>query len=146
MMFFYDALNSFVSRLSRRYRRGATVHVARPARSIALVFAGVLPSNCAMRIKSGLTIFAAITLALTAVSFGADQKFRADGSVQRVSSDRILLRTSAADIEIKRDAKTKVTGELRRGGACTVMYTKVAGENVATDIVMGGATKPIKQQ
>jgi hypothetical protein len=97
-------------------------------------------------IKSGLTIFAAITLALTAVSFGADQKFRADGSIQRVSSDRILLRTSAADIEIKRDAKTKVTGELRRGGACTVMYTKVAGENVATDIIMGGATKPIRQQ
>lgn len=97
-------------------------------------------------IKSGLTIFAAITLVLTAVSFGADQKFRADGSIQRISSDIILVRTSAADIEIKRDAKTKVTGELRRGGACTVMYTKVAGENVATDIVMGGATKPIKQQ
>src|SRR5262249_46458530 len=103
----------------------------------------VLPSNPAMRnIKSGLTIFAAITLALTAVSFGADQKFRADGSIQRISSDMILVRTSAADIEIKRNAQTKVTGELRRGGACTVMYTKVAGENVATDIVMGGAAKP----
>ena len=93
-------------------------------------------------IKSGLTIFAAITLVLTAVSFAADTKFRADGSVQRISSDMILVRTSAADIEIKRDAKTKVTGELRRGGACTVMYTKVAGENVATDIIMGGAAKP----
>ena len=98
-------------------------------------------------IKSLLGIAAAITLALTAVSFGADQKFRADGSIQRISSDMILLRTSAADIEIKRDAKTKVTGgELRRGGACTVMYTKVAGENVATEITMGGATKPIRQQ
>lgn len=98
-------------------------------------------------IKSGLSIFTAITLALTAVSFGADQKFRADGSIQRISSDRILLRTTGADIEIKRDAKTKVTGgELRRGGACVVMYTKVAGENVATEIIMGGATKPIRQQ
>jgi len=56
------------------------------------------------------------------------------------------LRTSAQDIEIKRDAKTKVTGELRRGGSATVVYTKVAGENVATEIVMGGPTKPIRQQ
>ena len=96
--------------------------------------------------KRTLTLVAAISLALTAVTFAADQKFRADGSVQRMSSDMILLRTSAADIEIKRDAKTKVTGELRRGGACTVMYTKVAGENVATDIIMGGATKPTRQQ
>lgn len=93
-------------------------------------------------IKPGLTIVVAITLALSAFSFGADTKFRADGSIQRISSDMILLRTSAADIEIKRNAQTKVTGELRRGGACTVMYTKVAGENVATDIVMGGAAKP----
>ena len=54
----------------------------------------------------------------------------------------ILVRTSAADIEIKRDAKTKVTGELRRGGAATVFYTKVAGENVASEIIMGGAAKP----
>ena len=29
-----DRLNSFVSRLSRRFPRGATVHVARPTRSI----------------------------------------------------------------------------------------------------------------
>ena len=97
-------------------------------------------------IKSGFFLTTAISLVLAAITLAADQKFRADGSIQRISSDRILLRTSAADIEIKRDAKTKVTGELRRGGAATVMYTKVAGENVATDIIMGGATKSIKQQ
>jgi hypothetical protein len=95
-------------------------------------------------IKSALGLAAAISLALTAVTLAADAKFRADGSIQRMSSDTVLLRTSAADIEIKRDAKTKVTGELRRGGAATVFYTKVAGENVATEIIMGGATKPNK--
>ena len=95
-------------------------------------------------IKSALGLAAAISLALTAVTLAADAKFRADGSIQRMSSDMVLLRTSAADIEIKRDAKTKVTGELRRGGAATVFYTKVAGENVATEIIMGGATKPNK--
>ncbi|HEV3392984.1 MAG TPA: hypothetical protein VG103_05680 [Chthoniobacterales bacterium] len=140
-----DALNSFVSRLSRRYPRGATVHVARPTRSIALVLKSVLPCNWAMRnIKSALGLAAAISLALAVVTLAADAKFRADGSIQRMSSDTVLLRTSAADIEIKRDAKTKVTGELRRGGAATVFYTKVAGENVATEIIMGGATKPNK--
>jgi hypothetical protein len=95
-------------------------------------------------IKSALGLAAAISLALAVVTLAADAKFRADGSIQRMSSDTVLLRTSAADIEIKRDAKTKVTGELRRGGAATVFYTKVAGENVATEIIMGGATKPNK--
>jgi hypothetical protein len=142
-----DALNSFVSRLSRRYPRGATVHVARPTRSIALVLKIVLLSNLGMRkMKSLLGLAAAISLALAAVAPAADQKFRADGSIQRMSSDMVLVRTSAADIEIKRDAKTKVTGELRRGGSATVYYTKVGGENVATEIVMGGGTKPIRQQ
>jgi hypothetical protein len=98
-------------------------------------------------IKRAFGLAATITLILAAVSLAADQKFRADGSIQRMSSDMILLRTSAQDIEIKRDAKTKVTGgELRRGGSATVYYTKVAGENVATEIAMGGATKPIRQQ
>jgi hypothetical protein len=95
-------------------------------------------------IKSALGLAAAISLALTAVTLAADAKFRAEGSIQRMSSDTVLLRTSAADIEIKRDAKTKVTGELRRGGSATVYYTKVAGENVATEIVMGAGTKPNK--
>ena len=97
-------------------------------------------------IKSALGLAAAISLALAAVALAADAKFRADGTIQRISSDMILLRTSAQDVEIKRDAKTKVTGELRRGGSATVVYTKVAGENVATEIVMGGPTKPIRQQ
>lgn len=114
---------------------------------IALVFRAVLLCNPAMRnIKQAFTLAAAISLALTAVTLAADQKFKADGSIQRISSDMILLRTTAQDIEIKRDAKTKVTGELRRGGSATVYYTKVAGENFATEIVMGGATKPIRVQ
>ena len=93
-------------------------------------------------IKRVLSLVAAISLAMTAVALAADAKFRADGTIQRMSSDMVLLRTSAQDIEIKRDAKTKVTGELRRGGTATVYYTKVAGESVATEIVMGSAAKP----
>jgi hypothetical protein len=99
-----------------------------------------------MRImKAALGLVVGISLVFSAVALAADAKFRADGSIQRMSSDMILVRTSAQDIEIKRDAKTKITGELRRGGTATVYYMKVGGENIATEIIMGGATKPNRQ-
>ena len=85
--------------------------------------------------KSILAFAAAITLVLATIATAADQKFRVDGTVQRLSSDRILVRSSAADFEVKRDG-----GEPRRGAAVTVFYSKVAGENVATEVVMGGAS------
>jgi hypothetical protein len=96
-------------------------------------------------IKSVLAFVAAICLALNAVTLAAEQKYRADGTIQRISSDIVLVRTSAQDIEIKRNAKTKMTGELRRGATVTVLYIKVAGENVATEMTIGGATKSITQ-
>jgi hypothetical protein len=91
-------------------------------------------------IKFGLSLVAAICLA--SVAMASSEKFRADGTVQRISSDSILVRCSAADIEVNRDAKTKVTGDLRRGSPVTVFYTKVAGQNHADEIIMGG-TKAI---
>ena len=96
-------------------------------------------------IKRALGFVVTISLVLATVTLAADQKFRADGSIQRLSGDIILVRTSAQDIEVKRDAKTKITGELRRGAAAMVYYTKVGGENIATEIILGGATKPNRQ-
>lgn len=114
-----------------------------PRDYIALVLKGVLPCNRAMRnIKRGFTLAAVISLVLATITLAADQKFRADGSIQRMNGDMVLVRASTQDVEVKRDSKTKVTGELRRGAAVTVFYTKVSGENVATEIVMGGAPKP----
>jgi hypothetical protein len=93
-------------------------------------------------IKRALSLAAAICLVLTTVALAADTKtFRADGTIQRMSGTMVLVRTSAQDIEIARDAKTKITGELRRGAAATVFYTKVAGVPYATEIVMGGTAK-----
>ena len=92
--------------------------------------------------KSAFGLAVAISLVFSAVALAADAKFQVDGSIQRMSGDILLVRTSAQDIEIKRDAKTKITGELRRGGSAKVYYTKVGGENIATEIVMGGGTKP----
>jgi len=93
-------------------------------------------------IKSVLSLTVAISLALITIALAADAKFRADGTIQRMSGTMVLVRTSAQDIEITRDAKTKVTGELRRGAAATVFYTKVGGTPYATEIIMGGAAKP----
>src|SRR5437762_10033994 len=95
-----------------------------------------------IKMKTILGLIATISVMLTVTALAADAKFRADGTIQRMSGTMVLVRTSTQDVEIKRDAKTKITGELRRGGAATVFYTKVAGENVATEIMMGGGTKP----
>ena len=95
-----------------------------------------------IKIKRILGLIATISLILTVTTLAADAKFRADGTIQRVSADRVLMRTAAQDIEIMRDAKTKITGELRRGAAATVFYTNVAGAPYASEIVMGGAPKP----
>jgi hypothetical protein len=94
-------------------------------------------------IKRALCLAAAISLPLAVVALAAEPTtFRADGTIQRMSGTMVLVRASAQDIEISRDAKTKITGELRRGAAVTVFYTKVAGVPYATEIVMGGAAKP----
>ena len=92
--------------------------------------------------KTILGLIATTSLMLTVTTLAADAKFRADGTIQRMSSDRVLVRTSTQDIEITRDSKTKMTGEPRRGGPVTVMYTKVGGQNIATEIIAGGAAKP----
>ena len=91
-------------------------------------------------IKRGLGLAAAISLVLAAVALAADAKtFRTDGTIQRVSASTVLVRASAQDIEITRDAKTKITGELSKGARVTVFYTQVAGVPHATEIIMGGA-------
>ena len=86
--------------------------------------------------KTILGLIAMISLMLTVTTPAADAKFRADGTVQRMSGNMVLVRTAAQDIEITRDAKTKITGELRRGAAVTVIYDKVGGQPHATEITM----------
>jgi Cu/Ag efflux protein CusF len=90
-----------------------------------------------IKIKTILGFIATISLMLTVTTPAADSKtFRADGTIQRMSGNMVLVRTSAQDIEITRDAKTKITGELRRGAAVTVIYDKVGGQPHATEITI----------
>jgi hypothetical protein len=87
--------------------------------------------------KTILGLIATISLMLTSAAPAADAKvFRASGSILRLSDTMLLLRTPAQDLELLRDAKTKVNGELRKGASATVTYDKVAGQSHATEITI----------
>jgi hypothetical protein len=84
-----------------------------------------------------LGLIATISLMLTVTTPAADAKiYRASGSVIRLSDTMLLLRTPGQDIEITRDAKTKVNGQLAKGSGATVIYDKVAGQPHATEITI----------
>ena len=90
-----------------------------------------------IKIKTILGLIATISLMLTSAAPAADAKvFRASGSILRLSDTMLLLRTPAQDLELLRDAKTKVNGELRTGAGATVIYDKVAGQPHATEITI----------
>ena len=90
-----------------------------------------------IKIKTILGLIATISLMLAVTTPAADAKaYRADGYILRLSNTTLLLRTPAQDIEIQRDAKTKVNGELRKSADVTVIYDKVAGQPHATEITI----------
>ena len=90
-----------------------------------------------IKIKTILGLIATISLMLTMAAPAADAKiFKATGSIIRLSDTMLLLRTPAQDIEITRDAKTKVNGQLAKGSGVTVIYDKVAGQPHATEITI----------
>jgi hypothetical protein len=90
-----------------------------------------------IKIKTILGVIAAISLMLTVTTPAADAKiFKASGSIIRLSGTTLLLRTSAQDIEMTYDAKTKINGTLAKSSGVTVIYDKVAGEPHATEITM----------
>ncbi len=87
--------------------------------------------------KTILGLVATISLMLTVTTPAADAKtYRADGYILRLSDTMLLLRTPTQDLEVMRDAKTKVSGELRKGAGATVIYDKAAGQAHATEITI----------
>lgn len=87
-----------------------------------------------LKIKTAFVLI--VALAFAAAAFAADKTYRAVGTVRHTTATKISLRTSAADMEFKRDAKTKISGELRMGVTATVMYVKVSGEPCATEVTV----------
>jgi hypothetical protein len=90
-----------------------------------------------IKIKTILGLIATISLMLIVVTPAADAKvYKASGSIIRLTDTMLLLRTSAQDIEITHDAKTKVNGQLAKGSGVTVIYDKLAGQAHATEITI----------
>ena len=91
------------------------------------------------------TIISAVVLVgvmLAGSVFAADKTYQAVGKIQRMDGPMLLVRTSSQDIEIMRDAQTKVTGgTLKYGALVTVTYTKPGGNNHATEIKISAATR-----
>ncbi len=96
--------------------------------------------------RTAFTIIAAAVVAFAVATFAAEAKtFRAVGNILHVTDAKITLRTSGQDLEITRDAKTKVNGELKMGAPATVMYDKVSGQPHATEVTMGAPAKAAKK-
>jgi hypothetical protein len=91
-----------------------------------------------IKIKTAFTIALIASLALSSAVLAADTKsFRAVGTLTKVTSTDLTIRTSAQDLEVTHDAKTKVTGgELKTGKPATITYIKVSGRPYATDVVI----------
>jgi Cu/Ag efflux protein CusF len=87
-----------------------------------------------INMKTVFALVAATGLILSGAAFAGEKLYKATGKVQRATDTIIKLRTPAQDIEFTRDAKTKVTGELKMGVIVEVTYDKIAGRPHATEI------------
>ena len=97
-----------------------------------------------IKIKTALAMIAMASLALSSVALAADAKtFTASGKLTRVTSAEFTIRTPVQDLIVARDANTKVSGggELHKGQSATVLYVKVAGRPVATQVTIAGGAK-----
>ena len=88
-------------------------------------------------IKTAFGLTAAIALATTAlVSAGEAKTYRGNGNLIQITDSTLVLRTKAQDLELIRDAKTKVHGTISKGVAATVVYDKVNGQAHATEVTV----------
>ena len=82
-----------------------------------------------------LTLVSGLTLAGSV--FAADNKaYVASGRVISSRPNVIRVHTPTQNMDIMRDATTKVTGDVRKGANVVVHYMKVAGLEHATDITV----------
>ena len=80
-----------------------------------------------MKIKSALSLLAAASLALSSAAFAADAKtYEVTGPVLEVNDSMIVVQKGKDRWEIKRDANTKVTGDVKVGDKVHVTYTMSA--------------------
>jgi hypothetical protein len=85
-------------------------------------------------IKTAFALVATVSLILCGAAFAAEKVYSATGKILHVTTASITLRTSAQDLEVTRDAKTKVSGDLKPGTSVKITYDKVAGQPHAVEV------------
>jgi hypothetical protein len=94
------------------------------------------------KFKTIISGFVFVGVMLAGSVLAADKTYQAVGKIQKMTGNMLLVRTSSQDIEIMKDAKTKVSGgSLTYGANVTVTYTKPAGNNLATEIKVSAAKR-----
>ena len=82
-----------------------------------------------MNIKTAFSVLAAASLALSSAVLAAEEKtYQVSGPVLEVTDSMIAVQKGKDRWEIKRDASTKVTGDLKVGEKVKITYTMTATE------------------
>jgi len=80
-----------------------------------------------MNMKTGFSLLAAASLALSSAAFAAGAKtYQVTGPVLEVTDSMIAVQKGKDRWEINRDSNTKVSGDLKVGEKVTVTYTMSA--------------------
>ena len=79
-----------------------------------------------MKTKSVLSLLAAASLAVTSVAFAGAKTYEVTGPVLEVNESMIVVQKGKDRWEINRDAKTKVTGDVKVGDKVHITYTMSA--------------------
>jgi hypothetical protein len=80
-----------------------------------------------MNMKAAFSLLAAASLALSSAALAAGEKtYQVTGPVLEVTDSMIAVQKGKDRWEIKRDANTKVTGDVKVGERVTVTYTMTA--------------------
>jgi GH43 family beta-xylosidase len=104
----------------------------------------LMESNPHMKIKSALSLLAAASLALSSAAFAADAKtYEVTGPVLEVNDSMIAVQKGKDRWEVKRDANTKVTGDVKVGDKVHITYT-MSATDVEVKAGKGGAKKDKK--
>jgi hypothetical protein len=97
-----------------------------------------------MNIKTAFSLLAAASLALSSAVLAAGEKtYQVTGPVLEVTDSMIAVQKGKDRWEIKRDASTKVTGDLKVGEKVTITYTMTATDvEVKADKAKGKKKEP----
>jgi hypothetical protein len=80
-----------------------------------------------MNIKTAFSVLAAASLAFSSAVLAAGEKtYQVTGPVLEVTDSMIAVQKGKDRWEIKRDASTKVTGDLKVGDKAKITYTMTA--------------------